>query len=71
MSVIYTYQAPADSDTSVHVTFTDGVVTHVRDVNAVFVDGVYDSDATQIRVGEVAMGVENKIALGMFPNDSA
>jgi hypothetical protein len=30
----------------------------------VFTDGAYDADATEERVAEVALGVENKIAVG-------
>jgi hypothetical protein len=64
MAVTYTYEAPTGDETSVEVTFTDGAVTHQRGVNAVFTDGAYDADATEERVAEVALGVENKIAVG-------
>ena len=66
MAVTYTYDAPAENETVVEVTFTsdDPVLTHVRGVNAVFTEGSYDADATEIRVSEVALGVENKIAVG-------
>lgn len=64
MAVTYTYDAPTGDETSVDVTFTDGTVTHQRGVNAVFTDGVYDADATEERVAQVASGVENKIAVG-------
>jgi hypothetical protein len=66
MAVTYTYEAPTDDETSVDVTFTDGTVTHQRGVNAVFTDGAYDADATEVRVAEVARGVENKIAVGVI-----
>ena len=37
----------------------------MREVNAVFTaNGEYDADATEIRVGEVGMGVQNKIITG-------
>lgn len=64
MSVTYTYNAPEGENTTVEVTFTDGTITHTRGVNAVFTDGAYDAEATEIRVSEVARGVEHKIAVG-------
>jgi hypothetical protein len=64
MAVTYTYDAPTGDEISVNVTFTDGTVTHQRDVNAVFTDGTYDADATEARVAQVALGVETKIAVG-------
>ncbi len=49
----------------IHVRFTDGTVTHERNVNVCYdADGNYDETATDIRIGEVALGVENKIAVG-------
>ena len=64
MSVTYTYNAPEGENITVEVTFTDGTITHTRGVNAVFTDGAYDAEATEIRVFEVARGVEHKIAVG-------
>lgn len=64
MAVTYTYDAPTGDEITVNVTFTDGTVTYERPVNAVFTDGIYDADATETRVGQVALGVENKIAVG-------
>ena len=64
MTVTYTYNAPEGENKSVDVTFTDGTITHTRGVNAVFTDGVYDAEATETRVSEVARGVEHKIAVG-------
>jgi len=66
MAVTWTYEAPEEDATVVEVTFTDGTITHTRNVNAVFVDGVYDATATETRVGEVGAGVENKIAAGVI-----
>lgn len=41
-------------------------VTHTRMVNVVFdKDGKYDDTATKTRIGEVALGIENKIAVGV------
>lgn len=64
LSVTYTYEAPTEGDTGVSVVFVSGEITHERTVNAVFTDGVYDADATAVRVKEVARGVEHKIAVG-------
>lgn len=66
MAVTWTYEAPEGDATVVEVTFTDGTITHTRSVNAVFVDGVYDADATETRVSEVGAGVEHKIAAGVI-----
>jgi hypothetical protein len=52
---------------SISVTFTDGAITHQREVNVCFdADGAYDADATLVRIGEVARGVEQKIAAGVI-----
>ena len=49
----------------IQVRFTDGTVTHERTVNVCYdADGNYDEAATDIRIGEVAAGIENKIAVG-------
>ena len=66
MSLTYTYDPPAESETFVMVTFTQGDIVHERSVNAVFTDGSYDADATETRVSEVARGVEHKIAVGVI-----
>ena len=70
MPVTWTYSAPEGENTTVNVSFTDGTITHERSVNAVFTDGSYDADATEIRVGEVARGVEHKIAVGVITESS-
>ena len=62
-SVTHSYEAPTGDEKTVNVTFTNGTVTHNRSVNAVFTDGAYDAGATELRVDEVAWGVENKIAV--------
>ena len=66
MAITWSYEAPADGETAVEVTFTSDSpsLTHVRAVNAVFTDGSYDAGETETRVSEVAAGVENKIAVG-------
>jgi len=66
MAITTEYEAPTGDETTVEVTFTsdDPSLTHTRTVNAVFTDGSYDADATAVRVAEVALGVENKIAVG-------
>lgn len=52
---------------SISVTFTDGTITHQREVNVCFdADGAYDADATLARIEEVARGVEQKIAAGVI-----
>lgn len=65
MSLTWTYTPPAGAVKTVTVTFNTGDWVHVREVNAVFTaNGEYDADATEIRVGEVGMGVQNKIITG-------
>lgn len=49
----------------IKVRFTDGTITHERTVNVCYdSEGAYDETATDTRIGEVAAGVENKIAAG-------
>ena len=51
----------------IEVEFTDGTVTHRRMVNVCYdSEGNYDETATDTRIGEVASGVENKIAAGVI-----
>ena len=51
----------------IQVRFTDGTITHERTVNVCRdADGNYDADATLVRIAEVAMGVEGKIAVGVI-----
>jgi hypothetical protein len=67
MAVTHSFKKPTGTNTSVEVTFTndDPAFTHVRSVNAVFdSNGKYDKAATTERVNQVALGVENKIAIG-------
>jgi prepilin-type processing-associated H-X9-DG protein len=73
MAITWKYDAPAENETSVNVVFTsdDPEMTHTRGVNAVFVDGSYDATATEQRVSEVAMGVENKMAVGAISAEGA
>jgi len=57
---------------SISVTFTDGTITHQREVNVCFdAEGNYDADATLVRIGEVARGVEQKIAAGVISAPAA
>lgn len=52
---------------TVQVTFTDGTITHEREVNVCLdADGNYDDEAMQVRLAEVALGVEGKIAAGVI-----
>lgn len=66
MSLTYTYNPPAENETFVMVTFTQGDIVHERSVNAVFTDESYDAEATETRVSEVARGVAHKIAVGVI-----
>lgn len=51
----------------IQVRFTDGTLTHERSVNVCYdANGDYDENATDIRIGEVALGVEAKIAAGVI-----
>lgn len=65
MSLTYTYLAPEGASISTDVTFSNGSWIHVRPVNVVFSeDGSYDAEATEARIAEVALGVENKMNTG-------
>lgn len=45
----------------------DPAIEHERFVNVCFdSDGEYDADATAVRIGEVANGVGNKVAIGVI-----
>ena len=49
----------------IQVEFTEGSITHTRMVNVCYdSEGNYDEAATDIRISEVARGVEIKIASG-------
>lgn len=51
----------------IEVEFTDGTITHTRMVNVCYdADGNYDDAETDIRIGQMAVGVENKIAVGVI-----
>jgi hypothetical protein len=52
-------------DVSVRFTCSHSNCVHERTVNVCFDgDGAYDAAATLVRIGEVGMGVEQKIACG-------
>jgi hypothetical protein len=52
---------------AIQATFTDGTLTHQREVNVCFdSEGAYDHEATLVRLEEVARGVEAKIAAGVI-----
>ena len=54
-------------DVQVRFTCGDTDCVHERSVNVCFdADGAYDAAATLVRVGEVAMGVEQKISCGVI-----
>jgi hypothetical protein len=51
----------------IHVRFTLGDITHERHVNVCYdSEGAYDENTTDTRIGEVALGVERKISLGLI-----
>ncbi len=55
------------TDIQVRFTCSETNKTHERSVNVCFdADGAYDAEATLVRVGEVAMGVANKMACGVI-----
>lgn len=55
---------------TVPVTFSHDGVTHRRRVNALIDEsGAYDRAATRARVNDVAAGVAEKIAAGLFADD--
>jgi hypothetical protein len=54
-------------DVQVRFTCSETDCVHERSVNVCFdADGDYDSEATLVRVGEVANGVGHKIACGVI-----
>ena len=54
-------------DIQVRFTCGDTDCVHERSVNVCFdADGNYDHEATLVRIGEVARGVEQKIAAGVI-----
>jgi hypothetical protein len=58
-----------DAETkTVPVTFVHAGVTHERNVNACLDEGVYDEEATEARVADVARGVTVKIDIGVIVN---
>ena len=59
MTVNYTYEYTDDN--SIDITFTKDNITHKRGVT-----NTGDSETFEARVKEVAMGVENKIAVGVI-----
>ena len=62
LSVQYEYEYSDSSE--IDVTFTKDDITHTRSVN-----NTGDSETFEVRVKEVAMGVENKINIGVFVNN--
>ena len=55
------------TDIKVKFTSDSPEIVHERSVNVcVDAEGNYDEDATDVRIAEVAMGVENKIAVGVI-----
>lgn len=50
MSVTYNYDEPVGGTTMMQVSYYSGDQNKVIELEAVFVDGVYDSDATELVV---------------------
>jgi len=61
-----TWLEPEAGSNAVTVTFYDSGrdQTHVREVNAIFNNGVYDDSATALRIKEVERGVSIKMRSG-------
>lgn len=57
-----------EGKTFVEVCFIEGDVTHIRNVNAVFTEDIYDEEATKQRVDEIALGVKVKIDNSVIKN---
>ena len=54
-------------DVKVRFTCSETSKTHERFVNVCLdADGAYDADATAVRIGEVALGVANKMSMGVI-----
>jgi len=66
LETTWSYNPPSENETTVEVTFTKGETTQTRAVNAVFNNDAYDAEATEARVSEVALGVQNKLTLGVL-----
>ncbi len=47
MSVTYSYSEPVGGATMMQVVYANGSMTKVLELEAVFVDGVYDATATE------------------------
>ncbi len=56
---------------TIAVTFEHNGVSHTRNVNyCLSAKGSYDAEATAARLEEVALGVQNKIELGVITNEA-
>lgn len=64
--MIITITPPEDDSSQVSVCFEHEDITHTRMVNVVFVEGVYDADATEERCNEVGRGILHKIDIGLI-----
>jgi len=54
MSLTYSYDQPVGNATMIQVVYDDGNQTKVLELEAAFVDGVYDADATEVLVAAAA-----------------
>lgn len=54
MSVTYSYDEPVGGATMMQVVYRNGAETKVLEIEAVFANGVYDADATELVVATQA-----------------
>lgn len=71
MAIIFDFDPPVGDSKQVEVSFfRAGELIHTRPVNAVFDDGVYNADATEDRVEDVARAVIHKLQVGAIQKPS-
>lgn len=71
MAIIFDFDPPVGDSKQVEVHFfRAGELIHTRPVNAVFDDGVYNTDATEDRVEDVARAVIHKLQVGAIQKPS-
>lgn len=59
MSVTYDYSPPVGGATLMQVVYRNGAETKVLEIEAVFTDGAYDADATELAVAAEVNNVFN------------
>lgn len=71
MAIIFDFDPPVGDSKQVEVHFFQaGELIHTRPVNAVFDGAVYNADATEDRVEDVARGVIHKLQVGAIQKPS-